>query len=249
MKSLGCTSPDLDRGYQASPWHVPPKYLTSFHPRQNPYVQADLFTVIRNPYSRFVSEFHCPWMGIQSSGGQLRIAMFGNTTTTALSTVQKADYILNPDIMNVWIQWKVTQIHTAIQEVKKKGPKGTKGMLRAFGSKHFINQVEYVYDGDKVIITNIVQYENLASDFQALMDTYNLNITLPATAVNTGQVHATTTSNVTNRLSYRDLYPETIARINEYAKPDFQKFGYQMVDTFEKDMDYSLNAHVPVLKR
>ena len=126
MKSLGCTSPDLDRGYQASPWHVPPKYLTSSHPRQNPYVQADLFTVIRNPYSRFVSEFHCPWMGIQSSGGQLRIAMFGNTTTTALSTVQKADYILNPDIMNVWIQWKVTQIHTAIQEVKKKGTEGYK---------------------------------------------------------------------------------------------------------------------------
>ena len=178
----------------------------------------------------------------------MRTAMFGNTTTTALSTVQKADYILNPDIMNVWIQWKVTQIHTAIQEVKKKGPKGTKGMLRAFGSKHFMNQVEYVYDGEEMLIPNILQYENLSSDFQALMDTYTLNVTLPATAVNTDQVHATT-SNVTNRLSYRDLYPETIARINEYAKPDFQKFGYQMVDKFEKDMDYSLNAHVSVLKR
>ena len=115
MKSLGCTSPDLDPGYQASPWHVPPKYLTSSPSRQNPYVQADLFTVIRNPYSRFVSEFHCPWTGIQSSGGHMRTAMFGNITTTALSTVPKADYIFNPNIMNVWIQWKVTQIHTAIQ--------------------------------------------------------------------------------------------------------------------------------------
>lgn len=77
------------------------------------------------------------------------------------------------------------------------------------------------------------------------MDTYTLNVTLPATAVNTGQMHATTTSsNGTHRLSYRDLYPETIARINEYAKPDFQQFGYQMVDKFEKDIDYSLNANM-----
>ena len=62
----------------------------------------------------------------------------------------------------------MTQIHTAIQAVKKKGPKGTtKDMLRAFGSTHFINQVEYVYDGEAVLIPTIVQYENLTSDFHA----------------------------------------------------------------------------------
>ena len=41
------------------------------------------------------------------------------------------------------------------------------------------------------------------------------------------------------RLTHLDLYPETIAVINAYAKRDFDAFGYQMVDKFEKGQEYS----------
>jgi hypothetical protein len=41
-----------------SPWHVPPGYFT-----KNPYSGRTTFTIVRNPYSRLVSEFYCPYAG------------------------------------------------------------------------------------------------------------------------------------------------------------------------------------------
>lgn len=41
-----------------SVWHVPMQYL-----QPNPYEGADTFTVIRDPFDRAVSEYHCPWSG------------------------------------------------------------------------------------------------------------------------------------------------------------------------------------------
>lgn len=41
-----------------SSWHIPPKYFYV-----NPYAGKKTFTVVRNPYTRLVSEFYCPWTG------------------------------------------------------------------------------------------------------------------------------------------------------------------------------------------
>ena len=44
---------------------------------------------------------------------------------------------------------------------------------------------------------------------------------------------------------YKDLDPEAIALINNFARVDFEKFGYQMVEN-KFDEDYSLEAKIIV---
>lgn len=46
----------------SSHWHVPPKYF-----RNNPYEQVDTFTVVRNPYTRCLSEFNCNFTGFKGT--------------------------------------------------------------------------------------------------------------------------------------------------------------------------------------
>ena len=37
-------------------WHIPRRYFL-----KDPYQDVDTFTIVRNPYTRLVSEFYCPW--------------------------------------------------------------------------------------------------------------------------------------------------------------------------------------------
>lgn len=39
-------------------WHAPPQYFID-----NPYQNKKTFTCVRNPYTRMISEYYCPWSG------------------------------------------------------------------------------------------------------------------------------------------------------------------------------------------
>jgi hypothetical protein len=45
-----------------SKWHVPPLF---FH--ENPYMNKKTFTCVRNPYTRMISEYYCPWSGSKNA--------------------------------------------------------------------------------------------------------------------------------------------------------------------------------------
>ena len=84
-----------------------------------------------------------------------------------------------------------------------------------------------------------MHYENLSKEFAELMKAYDLEgVKLPQK----DKSGVFTDKENTKRLSYRDLTPESIALINEYAKQDFDAFGYQTVEKFEDGDGYSLEA-------
>mmetsp|Transcript_59134 Transcript_59134/g.66150 ORF Transcript_59134/g.66150 Transcript_59134/m.66150 type:complete len:339 (+) Transcript_59134:20-1036(+) len=232
MPVLRCEAPDkrFVAKNLSEPWHRPPKFLEATeNSNVNPYIDADLFAVVRNPYSRAVSEFYCPWSGIQiDKKGVWSKKDYVAATNTSLQNHNMTDLLVNPDVMNFWLQ----RYHEILL-------KSTHDMT------HFVNQVEYVYDKDKVIIPNIVHYENISTEFHALMKEYNLNISLASKEEKKEAIYRT---EVQNRLTYKDLDAATIKMINEYSKLDFQKFGYQMVKgNFPKD--YSLNTNITLLAR
>jgi len=241
LEEVGCSSPDVPYeapDYQSyaltSPWHTPPKLLETYvDGSKYPYNDADLFTIIRNPYSRVLSEYYCPWNGFQPKYRR--------------GTVHEKDPNPNdPLVMNEWVKSMVKGMRTAMDEFNdrkeedkfKNQAKGlNEDVLFILAQKHFVNQAEYVYDGDKIIVKNVVHYENLSSEFDALMKKYDINVTLPS------KEEGVYSDAKKSRLSYTDLDPEAIALINEFAKVDFEKFGYQMVEKkFEEN--YSLEAKI-----
>ena len=210
-----------------SPWHTPPKNFKQSK-LTSPYAGSDLFTVVRNPYARFVSEYYCPWQGF--NGKYRKKREHGDRN--------------DPNVMNDWIQrslrnmegeWAKFQRHSKLEDEDR--------VAYIIAQKHFINQVEYVYEdyeSRKTIVPmeNVVHYENMQVEFSALMKRYRLDIALPA--------HSHTLTDKTKKLSFLDLSRETIQVINRYAAADFEAFGYEMVDSFDDGEEYSLK---PTLQR
>ena len=61
-----------------SKWHIPPNWF-----KDNPFEGSITFTMVRNPYTRVISEYYCPWTGYKGA--------------------QKGD----PQIMNDWTRKRI----------------------------------------------------------------------------------------------------------------------------------------------
>lgn len=199
--------------YIGTAWHAPPKVINALLPiESNPYHGADLFVVVRNPYDRAISEYYCPFFGMEG-----------------------ASHNSDAKVMNQWIQRMIQSLNEHPIQLYYKSPT----MPKYPSKKHYLNQVEYIFnlDGTRVV-KNVLYYENLSQEFNDLMEEYNLPMLLTdkkKDGINTSSPH------VKKRFSVKDLNAKTIQMINDYAEKDFRQLGYRMVhDNFGED--YHLEA-------
>jgi len=213
-------------GYaNVSPWHTPPKILEKLvNDKENPFKGgSELFTIVRNPYTRFVSEYHCPFAGYKGPE-------------------DKTD----PAVMNKWIQDMIdTLVKHKHAYILKVGNSDTPEEVKrdVLGGKHFLNQVDYVYndEGDK-IIDHVLRYENMEEDFNNLMEEFNYNVTLPK------KDEMGTYGTKGPKTSFKDLDIKSINKINRWAGPDFVAFGYNIIQRHEHiknehDYDTDVRPH------
>jgi len=152
-------------------WHTPPHWF-----KQNPFKNKDMFTVVRDPYARAVSEYYCNWFGYKGK--------------------DKND----PTKMNEWIRQKINKIPN---------------------NGHLLPQYYYVYNNNGTkVIDHVLRFENLNEEFQELMKSYSLNVTLG----NKINVRKNYTS-----LSVANLTRPTIDKINSCYANDFIFFNYSLL--------------------
>lgn len=110
----------------------------------------DWFMVVRNPYDRILSEFHCVWGGIGGSSGSQHIT----NQRIEMSSKETFNNFLISRIKNCYLRvWHAN------------------GVL----GDHYTPQYEYLDVNNKV---HVLKMENLDKDFQSLMDQYKLPVKL-----------------------------------------------------------------------
>uniref|UniRef100_A0A7S3QEM5 Sulfotransferase domain-containing protein n=1 Tax=Chaetoceros debilis TaxID=122233 RepID=A0A7S3QEM5_9STRA len=235
LEEVGCTKPDLpyiSPKYQSyaltSPWHTPPKLLQQYvSADQYPYDDADLFVVVRNPYDRILSEYYCPWTGFHAKS-------------------RKDGDPHEPGHLNWWVEATITKLSAQVDEFQKVDPSDRPKVQqeyvnedpRLLAQKHYVNQAEYVFDGENRVVKNVVHYEHLSEEFNDLMKKYGMDITIPPKH----ESGVYTSDHGDNRLTFMDLNEASVKIINDYAKADFERLGYKMVDKFEEGIEYNTEA-------
>jgi Sulfotransferase family len=165
----------------------------------NPYLNAKLFGVVRNPFDRLISEY-------------FYLVQFLRHEKVEEKTASELD------------EW----LRSTVGRTKNNATKGdiahsVSGNGPYFAaSGHFIPQYDYVYEGDRKVMHHVLKYERLHEDFDALMKQYDMNLTLPAKQDN----HVRKT---TKHLSMADLSPDVIQLIETVYANDFREFGYDLL--------------------
>lgn len=154
----------------------------------------------------------------------------------------------DPAVMNKWIQDMIDDLlahrNAYILNVRNSDkPEEVERDIKPH-FKHFLNQVDYVYnkDGHK-IIDHVLRYENMEKDFNDLMKQYKYDVTLPKKS------EMDTYGTKGPKLSFKDLDIKSINKINRWAGPDFVAFGYNIIQRHkhikaEHEYDLDVRPHV-----
>jgi Sulfotransferase family len=236
-------------------WHSPPSWL---HPDHSPYHRQNtaLFTIVRNPYDRLVSEFYCPHIGYSPIPRFNPISLKSKTNITEKKRQQSSSSLQNVT-STIFNQFLISRLLN----------------YPVLWTAHFIPQAEFVYNyytpttptnnqppqpPPRQVIHHILRYENLTSELIELMKEYNLSFIFsnpektassssilsssssPSTdhviprprRINTNPdyfpTHNSTT--LTKRFTRYDMNPTLIQLVNTIYRRDFLLFNYTMMD-------------------
>lgn len=186
------------RRYRTSNWHLPIPLLQ--YGLYNPYIDADIFTVVRHPYARLLSQWNHKYDDIIKAKPEMR------------GYDRK-----NPHHLNYWLQRVMRYIHNAV-------PPSPEYFLH---DGHYIPQSHYIAATtvrhghlpsiDKNVVM-VLRHENLSNEFACLMLWYNLShLQVPMEHRNRGYYE----------LTEAHLTQKTKNMINVVYRDDFVNFGYE----------------------
>merc|ERR1711862_783160 len=176
------------------PWHIPPRYFC-----KNPYAGYKNFAVVRDPYSRIISEFRCPWKGFH--------AIKAATSPVERQKRKALRMKASAKDLNAWVLEQ-------LEYQRRARPPFRKG--------HLIPQHMYIFnsEGERFVpAANVLRFERLSLDFAALRARYKL----PDTSLE--QIN----ESEMKRFSPSDLSASSRRLIEEEYSEDFQKFGYEFL--------------------
>lgn len=139
-------------------WHIPIRY---FKEEDRPYkdnntTRTAVFTVVRNPYTRAVSEFYCPWSG-------------------------HAGAAASKEILNDWLQRQIEITRSSPRQTLYPQHKYIWDDHADRGETTTINEAA---SSRRQLVQHILRKESLHQDFARLIKDYNLNVSLPKLATN-----------------------------------------------------------------
>lgn len=134
-------------------WHIPLRY---FKEEDRPYkddntTQTAFFTVVRNPYTRAVSEFYCPWSG-------------------------HAGAAATKEVLNSWLQRQIEITRSSPRQTLYPQHKYIWDDQADHGETMAISEAA---SSRRQLVQHIVRMESIHQDFASLMKDYNLNVSLP----------------------------------------------------------------------
>lgn len=182
------------RAFKKCPQHTPPQFFS----KSNPYDGYDMFTIVKDPYARIISEFRCSETGFYALHDTRTAGTVSSNTRAALRAGATVDDL------NKWV----------IERLRG-------GAARPpFQFGHMVPQHFYLYgkSGESLIRPeNILRAESLDEDFAALKQRYNIVGGGPIQEINPSEM---------KRFNVTDLSEEARQLIEEAYSEDFDKLGY-----------------------
>lgn len=182
--------------YHACPWwHIPPQYFEL--QAHNPYEGADLFAIVRNPYERVISEYYYV-------GTHIRQRM--------------SDVVNDPAIFDADIANDLKYVNRMKRGDIARNRSGNAPYFMNAG--HWIPQYHFIFERRRRVVKHVLRFENLTSEFHALMELYDLPMRLPKKQVRVSH---------TKKLSVLNMTKENVLLIEKIYEEDFLEWGYELM--------------------